>query len=53
MLGSDWPVCLLTTDYGRTVALVRDAVAGLPVADQRAILWNTAARVYCLQDGRL
>jgi L-fuconolactonase len=53
LMGSDWPVSLLASDYARTVALVRDAVAGLPEADQRAVLRDTAVRVYRLDEGRL
>jgi L-fuconolactonase len=53
LIGSDWPVSLLAADYGRTVGLVRDAIADLPEADQRAVLWDTAADVYCLREGRL
>lgn len=53
LTGSDWPVCLLAADYGRTLGLVRGAIAALPEADQQAILWDTAARVYRLDEGRL
>lgn len=53
MIGSDWPVSLLASDYARTMALVRDAIAGLPEADQRAVLWDTAALTYRLDAGRL
>ncbi len=53
LLGSDWPVCLLAADYGRVIGLVRDAIAALPEADQRAILWDSAAQVYRLAEGRL
>ena len=53
LMGSDWPVSLLAADYGRTIGLVRDAIAGLPEADQRAILWDSAADVYRLHEGRL
>ncbi len=53
MMGSDWPVSLLAADYGSTISLVRDAIADLPEADQRAILRDTAADVYHLREGRL
>lgn len=53
MMGTDWPVCLLPSDYQRTVSLVRDAIAALPEADQRAVLWNAAADAYLLGEGRL
>jgi L-fuconolactonase len=53
LTGSDWPVSLLAADYGRAIGLVRDAIAGLPEADQRAVLWDSAADVYRLREGRL
>jgi L-fuconolactonase len=53
LMGSDWPVSLLAADYQRTIGLVRDAVAGLPEADQRAVLWDSAVQVYLLDAGRL
>lgn len=52
-MGSDWPVSLLAANYGRTIGLVRHAVAALSEADQRAVLWDTAADVYRLHEGRL
>jgi L-fuconolactonase len=53
LMGSDWPVSLLAADYGRTIGLVREAIADLPEAYQRAILWDSAADVYRLREGRL
>jgi L-fuconolactonase len=53
LMGSDWPVSLLAADYQRTISLVRDAIARLPEADQRAVLWDSAAHVYRLNEGRL
>jgi L-fuconolactonase len=53
LMGSDWPVSLLAADYQRTIGLVRDAIIGLTEADQRAILWGSAAHVYRLDEGRL
>lgn len=53
LMGSDWPVSLLAADYQRTVRLVRNAIAQLPDADQRAILWESAATAYHLNEGRL
>ena len=46
MFGSDWPVCLLATDYGAALALVRDAV---PERDRERVLSGTAIRTYGLK----
>jgi L-fuconolactonase len=46
MFGSDWPVCLLATDYGATLALVHDAV---PERDREQVLSGTAIRTYGLE----
>jgi L-fuconolactonase len=46
MFGSDWPVCLLETDYGAALALVRDAV---PEPERELVLAGTAIRTYGLE----
>jgi L-fuconolactonase len=46
MIGSDWPVCLLAAEYGDVIAIVSDAIAGLPVEDREAIMGGTAAEFY-------
>jgi L-fuconolactonase len=46
MFGSDWPVCLLATDYGAAVELVRAVV---PERDREAVLSGTAIRTYGLK----
>jgi L-fuconolactonase len=46
MFGSDWPVCLLASDYAGVTALPRSLVAGLPGSEQAAVFGGTAARVY-------
>jgi L-fuconolactonase len=48
MFGSDWPVCLLATDYAGVVALARELVAGLADAERNAVFAATAERVYGL-----
>ena len=53
MMGTDWPVSLLASDYGRTVDLVRDAIAGLDEKSQYAVLWGAAVDAYRLDEGRL
>ena len=46
MFGSDWPVCLLASDYASVVALARTLVTGLSDAERTAVFAATAARVY-------
>ena len=46
MFGSDWPVCLLASDYAGVVDLARALVAGLSEAERAAVFASTAARVY-------
>ena len=48
MFGSDWPVCLLATDYRRWVKTVRDLAAGLTEAERADLFGGTAARAYGL-----
>lgn len=42
MFGSDWPMCILTSDYGRWVDLVRRLTAKLS-KDEQAWLWRKTA----------
>jgi L-fuconolactonase len=46
MFGSDWPVCLLASDYASVVELTRTLVADLSEAERAAVFAGTAARVY-------
>jgi L-fuconolactonase len=46
MFGSDWPVATLQTSFERWVDVVCDAIAGLPRADQAAVLAGTALATY-------
>lgn len=46
MFGSDWPVCLLASDYQRWVATAEELLAGTSPADGSAIFGGTARRVY-------
>lgn len=48
MFGSDWPVCLLASDYAGVLALARSLTAGLSPAERAAVFGETAARVYRL-----
>lgn len=48
MLGSDWPVCLLSADYPRTTGLALDFLSELPPAAREKISHRNAARLYRL-----
>jgi L-fuconolactonase len=48
MFGSDWPVCRLVSEYAEVVAATRRLIADLTIAEQDAILGDTARRVYRL-----
>ncbi len=48
MFGSDWPVCLLASGYGRWVEVVTRAVAGLSPAEKDRFWGGTAAEAYKL-----
>jgi L-fuconolactonase len=46
MFGSDWPVCLLASDYARVVELAQMLIAELSEAERENVFAGTAARVY-------
>lgn len=48
MFGSDWPVCLLRSDYARWVATVEDLAAGLSPTEQHDLWSQTAISTYRL-----
>jgi L-fucono-1,5-lactonase len=48
MFGSDWPVCLLASDYAGVMSLARSLTAGLSPAERAAVFGATAARAYRL-----
>jgi L-fuconolactonase len=48
MFGSDWPVCLLASDYAGVMALARSLTAGLSPAERAAVFGATAVRAYRL-----
>jgi len=52
MFGSDWPVCLLASDYAGVTALARALMAGLSDAERAAVFGATAARVYGIGAGQ-
>jgi L-fuconolactonase len=51
MFGSDWPVCLVTCDYDRTIELAESACAGLSEAEKANVFGETAARWYAIDRG--
>jgi L-fuconolactonase len=48
MFGSDWPVCLLATDYGGWMATLGGLLGGLSPDESAAVWAGTARRVYHL-----
>lgn len=46
MIGSDWPVCNLSSDYASTMQLVIEHIQQLPEEAQAAILGGNCARFY-------
>lgn len=50
MFGSDWPVCLLASDYGRWMTTLGDLLAGLSPHEAAAVWSGTARRVYQLEE---
>ncbi|MDI1337219.1 MAG: amidohydrolase family protein [Lacunisphaera sp.] len=48
MFGSDWPVCLVATEYSRWDRFVESCVTGLAPPERKAILGDTAAKFYRL-----
>ena len=48
LFGSDWPVCLLRTDYRRWISAVRELCAPLSVDECKAIFSKTARTAYVL-----
>jgi L-fuconolactonase len=48
MIGSDWPVCTVAADYGRTMRVVTDYMRGRPAREQDAVLGGNAERLWQL-----
>ena len=44
--GSDWPVCLVTSDLASWAQITRQAVAGADPADQKKLFYDNAVRIY-------
>ena len=50
LAGSDWPVCTVAADYGRTLSLVGDYMADRPAAERDAVMGGNAARLWRLPE---
>ena len=48
MIGSDWPVCTVAADYGRTMRVVTEYMRDRPSREQDAVLGGNAARLWQL-----
>lgn len=48
MFGSNFPIEKLWTDYASLVAAVRDSLSHYTAPEQRAVLHDSAARLYKL-----
>ena len=46
LFGSDWPVCLLESEYSTWVDTITSLIKGLTPTEQSAIMGGNAARVY-------
>ncbi|HEY1987203.1 MAG TPA: amidohydrolase family protein [Terracidiphilus sp.] len=46
MIGSDWPVCLVSAAYQRTMGIVLDYIGELSPSEQAGILGENCARFY-------
>ena len=49
MIGSDWPVCLLSSDYASTMQLVIEYIHQFPEEAHAAILGGNCARFYGIE----
>ena len=48
MIGSDWPVCLVSATYAQTMEIVMNFIAGLSADSQAAVLGENCCRIYGL-----
>ncbi|WP_433871102.1 amidohydrolase family protein [Saccharopolyspora sp. CA-218241] len=46
MFGSDWPLCLLATDYAQVVGLAKNLTGHLGASERAAVFDSTARRTY-------
>jgi L-fuconolactonase len=50
MIGSDWPVCLVSSPYAQTLSIVTEYISKLSDSEQSRILGATAVEFYGLKD---
>jgi L-fuconolactonase len=50
MIGSDWPVCTVSSDYATTMGIVLDYIGQLSASEQEAILGANCARTYGISE---
>ena len=50
MFGSDWPVCLVRSEYGRWISAVKELAADLSETERGTIFSGTALRAYSLEN---
>ncbi len=48
LFGSDWPVCLVASEYDLVVKTLEDYIAQLPIAQQELVWFKNAERFYGL-----
>ena len=53
LAGSDWPVCTLAADYGRTMSIVTEYLEGRPEKEREAVMGGNAARFWRLPAGEI
>jgi L-fuconolactonase len=49
MFGSDWPVCELASDYGRTLDALRHSLGSISASEEAAVMGGTATCFYNLE----
>ena len=53
LFGSDWPVCLLASEYAEVLEILQVAISDLSIGEQAAVLGGTAINTYHLDTARL
>jgi L-fuconolactonase len=49
MIGSDWPVCTLSAEYGETIRLIAEYIKDFPLHQRDSLLGSNCARFYDLK----
>jgi L-fuconolactonase len=52
LVGSDWPVCTVAADYGRTIAFFDDYLSERPALEREKVMGGNAARLWNLGELR-